>query len=80
VELLNEQLRVAPIVIFSVPNKFYGRRDKGDERLLSKKQWEKILDSFNVTKSENYYVWPSFVFKRRIFWLKPTMYLAKLKR
>jgi 2-polyprenyl-3-methyl-5-hydroxy-6-metoxy-1,4-benzoquinol methylase len=80
IRLLKEQLRVAPLIVFSVPNKWYGHRDVGDERLLSKKEWEKVLSEFNIVKSENYYTWPSFVFKRKIFWLKPTMYLAKIKR
>lgn len=53
-KLLEEQLRVSPQIIFSVPNKFYGRRDFGDERLLSRRQWEKNLSRYEIVLSSNY--------------------------
>lgn len=80
IKLLEEQLRVAPIVVFGVPNNHYGHKDLGDERLLSKKEWEKILSKFNLTESKNYFTLPRREFKRVIPWLKPTMYLAKIGR
>lgn len=78
--LLREQLRVAPVVVFSVPNNHYGHKDKGDERLLSKREWEKILSDFNVAESKNYHTLPRREFKHLIPWLRPTMYLAKIRR
>lgn len=54
VRLLREQLRVAPRVFFSVPNKSYPRRDFGDERLLSGRQWQKILLPFRVVINSAY--------------------------
>jgi len=43
-ELAVKQLRVARRVVFSVPSDQYGRRDLGDERLMSDVQWLNILD------------------------------------
>ena len=50
-KILNEQLRVAKQVVFSVPNYRYARRDFGNERLMTKAQWEKILHPYWVTTS-----------------------------
>jgi len=80
IALLKEQLRIAPIVVLSVPNNHYGHKDVGNERLLSKEGWERILSKFNVAESREYYTLPRREFKRAIPWLKPTMYLAKIKR
>ncbi|MFC1941892.1 methyltransferase domain-containing protein [Chloroflexota bacterium] len=44
IELLNEQLRVAKKVIFSVPSDKYPGKDFGNERLLSPEQWLGLLD------------------------------------
>ena len=41
--LLNEQLRVADSVVFSVPSDHYPRQDVGNERLMSPAAWEQIL-------------------------------------
>jgi len=41
--LLNEQLRVARSVVFSVPSDRYPRQDVGDERLLSPAEWDTIV-------------------------------------
>src|SRR4030067_2443094 len=43
VELLNEQIRVAKTVLFTVPNNYYRKLDFGNERLLSSKNWDEIL-------------------------------------
>jgi len=52
--ILNEQLRVAKRVIFSVPNNLYPRRDFGNERLMDKSTWENILSQYKILKSQNY--------------------------
>jgi ubiquinone/menaquinone biosynthesis C-methylase UbiE len=46
--LLEEQLRVAQIVIFSVPSFYYPKRNVGNERLMTLQQWEKLMDRFRV--------------------------------
>jgi 2-polyprenyl-3-methyl-5-hydroxy-6-metoxy-1,4-benzoquinol methylase len=46
--LLEEQLRVAQIVIFSVPSYYYPKRNVGNERLMTLQQWEKLMDRFRV--------------------------------
>jgi SAM-dependent methyltransferase len=45
---LQEQLRVADRVIFSVPGARYKTRDFGDERLWTKEKWLTILAPFQV--------------------------------
>ncbi len=42
IHLLNEELRVAKTVIFSVPNNYYKKKDFGNERLLSKERWDNL--------------------------------------
>ena len=41
--LLAEQSRVARYVVISVPNHSYGVQDFGNERLLSRQEWEALL-------------------------------------
>jgi ubiquinone/menaquinone biosynthesis C-methylase UbiE len=53
-KMLCEQLRVAQRVVISVPNFLYPKKDLGNERLLRKEQWEKILKDFHVEKSVYY--------------------------
>lgn len=43
VALLQEQLRVAKTVIFTVPNNYYRHLDLGNERLLSAERWDNLL-------------------------------------
>lgn len=75
IRMLEEQLRVARTVVFSVPNNFYGQQDVGNERLLTKEDWEQIVSSFQVAESENYY----FVRSRRLLYRRrPQMYQCKL--
>ena len=74
-QLLNEHLRVAPVVWLSVPNQFYPRRDKGDERLLDSATWEGILSPYRIEISKNY--------SRKFFpkWYLPRVhvqYMAKI--
>lgn len=54
--LLSEQLRVAPIALFSVPNAAYGRRDYGDERLMTGEEWASLAASlgFAVLERRDY--------------------------
>jgi len=80
--LLREQLRVGQVVVFSVPCQTYGRRDIGDERLLTKDEWEEILSSFRVVQTQYYGDnilrrggWPH----RSCFLLRQVMYLAKIR-
>lgn len=75
--MLAEQLRVARRVILSVPNHWYPRRDFGDERLMDKRCWEKILSSFKLVRS--YYYSPKR-FPRPWLWRKPIQYLAVIER
>ena len=41
--LLHEQVRVARRVVLSVPNEAYRVQDFGNERLMRKEQWDKII-------------------------------------
>jgi ubiquinone/menaquinone biosynthesis C-methylase UbiE len=54
--LLSEQLRVARRVVFSVPNAAYPSRDFGNERLMSRAQWDALLRShgFELEHSADY--------------------------
>lgn len=53
-KMLDEQLRVAKQVILSVPNHRYPRRDFGNERLMDKNKWEKILGRYKLLVSTYY--------------------------
>lgn len=54
--LLHEQSRVARHVVLSVPNRSYAVRDFGNERLLSRLEWEKLLDrlGYRILVSQDY--------------------------
>ncbi len=75
--LLSEQLRVAHRVVISVPNHWYPRRDFGNERLLDKNSWEKILSPFRITQSRYYSLKR---FPRPWLWRKPIQYLAVIEK
>lgn len=47
-KLIKEQLRVGDIVIFSIPSKYYLKKDYGNERLLDIKDWEKISKEYKL--------------------------------
>jgi SAM-dependent methyltransferase len=49
--LVGECLRVARALVFKVPNANYPRQDFGDERLLTREQWERILSPFELAAS-----------------------------
>lgn len=53
-ELLELQTKNSYAVIFSVPSKFYGKQDFGDERLLILKEWKEILEPFEVYQLKYY--------------------------
>lgn len=53
-ELLRLQTKNSFAVIFSVPSKFYGKQDFGDERLLTLKEWKEILKPFEVYQLRYY--------------------------
>jgi len=77
--LLHEQLRVATTVAFSVPNQHYERRDFGDERGLSRQEWEAVLGGFHLVESRDYCKKPIRTFlglTRR----RPIMYMARIAR
>jgi len=76
-ELLKEQLRVAPAVLLSVPNQHYPKKDFGNERLLAKSEWEKILRPYRIEWSRNYSlkIFPKWYLPR-----VPIQYMAKLVR
>lgn len=78
VALLREQLRVAPLVALSVPNRHYRRRDVGDERHLSRARWEALLGDFRLLESRDYCTThvKAWYGRRR----RPVMYMALLAR
>ncbi len=53
-KLLKEQLRVSNVVVFSVPSFYYPDQEFGDERLISREDWLKILSEFAVEKAFYY--------------------------
>ncbi|MDZ4279068.1 MAG: class I SAM-dependent methyltransferase [Dehalococcoidia bacterium] len=74
--LLREQSRVARYVVLSVPNRSYEVQDFGDERLLSRDEWEKLLDrlGYRLLESRDYSA------ARARFWRRSRdMYLAVLE-
>ncbi len=73
IKILKEQLRVSKTVFFSVPNRAYNHRDLGNERLMTKQNWEKILSGFNIKISKNYY---KIRAKRNFLRSLPIMYMA----
>jgi len=53
-KLLREQLQVSRKVLFSVPSLWYPRQDFGDERLMKKEDWLRILSEFKLEKASYY--------------------------
>ena len=66
VKLVKEFTRVAKFYIFMVPNKNYRLRPYGNEDLLTKDQWEKILSDFKINESADIYKSWSNSFARKI--------------
>jgi SAM-dependent methyltransferase len=50
-DFIDEWLRLASTCIISVPSVYYGRKDFGDERLLTIHNYYKILDQYKVACS-----------------------------
>jgi ubiquinone/menaquinone biosynthesis C-methylase UbiE len=46
--LLEEQLRVARMVVFSVPSYYYPKKNVGNERLMKLEKWKKLMSCFRV--------------------------------
>lgn len=46
-KLINAQKDIAERIIFSVPSYYYPEKDFGNERLMKKKDWKKILSNHN---------------------------------
>ena len=53
-KLVEEQLRVSRNVLLSVPSFWYPIQDFGDERLMKKEDWMKILSDFKLEKVSYY--------------------------
>lgn len=53
-KLLDEQLRVANKVVFSVPSKYYRIRDLGNERLMALDKWKSILNGYLIGEATPY--------------------------
>jgi len=76
-QMLTEHLRCAPTVIVSVPNHWYSKKDFGNERLMTKAQWEMVLSPFKVVKS---YYYSLKRFPKPWLWRKPIQYLAVIEK
>lgn len=65
VELINEQIRVADTVVFSVPSPYFEKKMMGDERFMLRNQWRKIISQSKakIVKETGYHYKP---FIRRI--------------
>jgi len=74
--MIDEQLRISKKVLFSVPHFFYLHKDFGNERLLPKWRWEKILRGYSVAESRCYYPLRR---KKTLFLKLPQMYMAKIQ-
>ena len=48
VKIINEQLRVSDVCIFSVPTKYFEKKMLGNERFLSRKEWINIINKSNA--------------------------------
>lgn len=46
--LVSHQLEQAPVLVHSVPNNDYRKRDFGNERLLTDSEWYKIFEGFDM--------------------------------
>ena len=76
-EIVRQSLAVAPRFVFSVPSKFYGVLDFGNERLMEASDWARILDGLGAVRTE-----PYFMARRRATrgLLKPLMVLGVVER
>lgn len=65
-KIVEESLRVSKISVISVPNSLYNRRDFGNERLLTHKEWCDLFEKlgFKIIKAEPYWVPNRNIFSR----------------
>ena len=49
VKLINEQLRVSDVCVFSVPTAYFEKKMLGNERFLSRKKWREIISKSDAT-------------------------------
>lgn len=73
-KILKEKLRVSRMVIFSVPNYHYGKRDYGDERLMRKNEWDRILSDYKIISGYYGRNWSTFSI------IMPVHYIAIIKK
>ena len=76
--LLGQQLRVARTAILSVPNAAYGKQDRGDERLMTREEWDAIIRraGFRIEESRDYRPVCRGTFTGHARRYPPSMYLA----
>jgi|SRR3989344_21724 len=81
-KLLDEQLRVSEAVVLSVPNNRYPTKDFGNERLLSKEEWDKMLSrKYKIIESFEYNPFTKIILGGRVIRkIYNTMFLAKVKK
>lgn len=48
VQLINEQIRVADNIVFSVPSRYFEKKMLGDERFMSRNEWREIVSQTNA--------------------------------
>lgn len=72
-----EALAIAPKFVFSVPSKWYGHKDYGNERLMLAPEWEAILSGLGKVTATPYF----FARRRYTYALsKPLMVLVTVER
>lgn len=49
IEIINEQLRVADFMVFSVPSPYFEKKMLGNERFMSRNEWRNIIKMSNAT-------------------------------
>jgi SAM-dependent methyltransferase len=54
-EIVRQSLAIAPRLVFSVPSKFYGVQDFGNERLMLASDWERILSGLGRVTTKPYF-------------------------
>ena len=52
VQLINEQIRVADNIVFSVPSQYFEKKMLGDERFMSRHKWREIISQTNAEIKE----------------------------
>lgn len=48
VKIINEQIRVSDICIFSVPTSYFEKKMLGNERFMKKNEWREIINKSNA--------------------------------